>query len=79
MSTAWAIEPTGALVVGHVVVVATAAWPPRCGDELDGEVGGLLVGAVTGDRGAEVVHDHAGAVLGQLQRVGPADAVRPRR
>src|SRR3546814_4205204 len=59
----------GGVVVGHVVVAGDSGAAPFA-DQLDGEVGCLLIGAVAGDRRAEVVDDDAGAMAGQLQRVG---------
>src|SRR3546814_10969922 len=65
--------PGGVMVV-HVVVAGDSGAAPFA-DQLDGEVGCLLIGAVAGDRRAEVVDDDAGAMAGQLQRVGSPDAV----
>src|SRR5690606_35286932 len=70
-------HPAGTLVVGHVLVVGDGGSAPRL-DELDGQVG-VPRRPLTVDRRAQVVDDHLGAVLRQLQRVPATDAVaRPR-
>ena len=64
----------GALEVGDAVVVGDRL-AAALRDDVDYFVGGPLVGALAGDRTAEIVDDDLGAVVGELHRLAPADAV----
>src|SRR5690606_5769076 len=66
-------HPSGTFEVGDVVVVGDGL-SAALADEVDGQVR-VPAATLALDRDAEVVDDHLGAVLGQLQRVPAADAV----
>src|SRR4051812_4105313 len=63
----------GRVVVGHVGVVGDRLAAPLL-DDLDCEVG-VAARALTAHRSPDVVDDDLGALLGQLHRVAPPDAV----
>ena len=64
----------GALEVGHVVAVGDGLAAPAL-DDVDDLVRGRRVGALTGDRAAEVVDHDLGAVIGERDGLAAADTV----
>ena len=59
--------------IRHVRVVGMCA-AAALGDDVDGQVR-IATGTLAGDRTAEVVDDHCGALTGQFHGVSTADAV----
>ena len=64
----------GAVELGDAVVVGDGL-AAALRDDVDDLVGGPLVGALAGDRSAEVVDDDLGAVIGELYRFAAAHTV----
>src|SRR5207253_10724880 len=67
-------DPLGAVVDGNIVVVGDGL-APAAANELGDLLGRPLVGALAGDRAAQVVDDDLRALGGELERLAPADAV----